>query len=471
VDEKEVLVGKIESMEASLDQMKLVVESQEHENANSKKVFADVNVEKDEAVAQFTLDIESLRNNLSEVVREKDDVVARSSAMERERDNVISKAEMIQSIVKERDDQIAKLRDDIESTRDQYKNKIHDLERQLDGYQSTAKVLEEELKDRAAIIIALEEEKNQGAISSTEDGTNRAAIEAEVAEMRASVALLEADLASSNEDREQLGAENEELFVQLGLLRQMKEEERASLEAQLAERDASPPNDDEMQSMRLQVDELTALCSERAHETEQKELRICEMTIEMERLRRNIELSRDEENTAMALVADLEAKISDLELRSVEKDGKIESLLLKLSSNPHEERRTNDEETRKLHNLLDAKEDELAACKSELSTMRRDIEGYRRELSENNEDVINRIAATTCSVSESLAGMSSQDVAESAEFMRSKIISLAVAVQSAENGRAEALDRVVNERERNAESLSKLGENLKRFYSTMACTD
>jgi len=290
--------------------------------------------------------------------------------------------------------------------------------------------------------------------------------------MRASVALLEADLASSNEDREQLGAENEELFVQLGLLRQMKEEERASLEAQLAERDASPPNDDEMQSTRPQVDELTALCSKRAHETEQKELRICEMTIEMESLRRNIELSRDEENTAMALVADLEAKISDLELRSVEKDEKIESLLLKLSSNPHEERRTNDdEETRKLHNLLDAKEDELAACKSELSTMRRDIEGYRRELSENNEDVINRIAATTCSVSESLAGMSSQDVAESAEFMRSKIISLAVAVQSAENGRAEALDRVVNERERNAESLSKLGENLKRFYSTMACTD
>lgn len=472
VDEKEVLVGKIESMEASLDQMKLVVESQEHENANSKKVFADVNAEKDEAVAQFTLDIESLRNDLSEVTREKDDVVARSSAIERERDNAISKAEMIQSIVKERDDQIAKLRDDIESTRGQYKNKIHDLERQLDGYQSTAKVLEEELKDRAAIIIALEEEKNQGTISSTEDGTNKAAIEAEVAEMRASVALLEADLASSNEDREQLGAENEELFVQLGLLRQMKEEERASLEAQLAERDASPPNDDEMQSTRLQVDELTALCSERAHETEHKELRICEMTIEMESLRRNIELSRDEENTAMALVADLEAKISDLELRSVEKDEKIESLLLKLSSNPHEERRTNDdEEMRKLHNLLDAKEDELAACKSELSTMRRDIEGYRRELSENNEDVINRIAATTCSVSESLAGVASQDVAESAEFMRSKIISLAVAVQSAENGRAEALDRVVNERERNAESLSKLGENLKRFYSTMACTD
>ena len=463
VDEKEVLIGKIESMEASLDQMKLVVESQEHENANSKKVFADVNAEKDEAVAQFTLDIESLRNDLSEVTRAKDDVVARSIDMERERDNALSKAEMIQSIVKERDDQIATLRDDIESTRGQCKNKIHDLERQLDGYQSTTKVLEEELKDKAAIIIALEEEKNQGAISSTEDGTDRAAMVAEVAEMRASVASLEADLASSNEDREQLGAENEELFVQLGLLRQMKEEERASLEAQLAERDASPPNDDEMQSMRLQVDELTALCSERAHETEQKELRICEMKTEMER-------RKDEENAAMALVADLEAKISDIELQLVEKDGKIESLLLKLSSDSHEERRTNDEETRKLQNLLDAKEDELAACKSELSTMRRDIEGYRRELSEN-EDVINRIAATTCSVSESLAGMSSQDVAESAEFMRSKIISLAVAVQSAENGRAEALDRVVNERERNAESLSKLGENLKRFYSTMACTD
>ena len=468
VDEKEVLIGKIESMEASLDQMKLVVESQEHENANSKKVFADVNAEKDEAVAQFTLDIESLRNDLAEATRAKDDVVARSIDMERERDNAMSKAEMIQSIVKERDDQIAKLRDDIESTRGQYKNKIHDLERQLDGYQSTIKVLEEELKDKAAIIIALEEEKNQGAISSTEDGTDRAAMVAEVAEMRASVASLEADLASSNEDREQLGAENEELFVQLGLLRQMKEEERASLEAQLAERDTSPPNDDEMQSMRLQVDELTALCSERAHETEQKELRICEMKTEMERLRRNI--SKDEENAAMALVADLEAKISDIELQLVDKDGKIESLLLKLSSDSHEERRTNDEETRKLQNLLDAKEDELAACKSELSTMRRDIEGYRRELSEN-EDVINRIAATTCSVSESLAGMSSQDVAESAEFMRSKIISLAVAVQSAENGRAEALDRVVNERERNAESLSKLGENLKRFYSTMACTD
>ena len=71
-------------------------------------------------------------------------------------------------------------------------------------------------------------------------------------------------------------------------------------------------------------------------------------------------------------------------------------------------------------------------------------------------------------MSESLANISCHDAAESVDLMRSHIMLLANAIQAAEIGRAEAMEMVAIEREENAQSLKKMAEHLKRFYSTIA---
>lgn len=350
------------------------------------------------------------------------------------------------------------------------------------------------------------EEQRRDAEASAESENVR--LVQEIAEATASIEALETELAESNETQEQLGLENEELFVQLGLLRQVNEDDRASFEAQLAERDVShsPESRDEIQSLRVQVDELTALCSERSREIAEKHGLIDELRNELKSLRRNEQLGKEEEKTAAALVEDLDAKILELEARLVDKETEIERLTDSLPNrdqNPSthlpsadakervvmleadiaskdaelnalkeqvDELHTSGNDAAALRSVLASKEEELSACNSELTSMRADLKACRNELAEN-EEVIGRLANVSRNISASLFEISSKDKAESIEFMRSQIISLATAVENAEIRRAEALDRVVQERQSHAESLRKLGDSVKRFYSALVSAE
>ena len=402
LNEKKVLEAKIEASEASLDQMKVTVESQEREQINSQKVDEDIIAEKDRALAKLISDNESLHNELAQIASARDEAVFQATVVEKERDEAMSRVEKTQRIVEERNDQIAKLQVDNDSARSYY-DKYRELERQVE-------ILEEEQKDKAAMIISLEEEQI------LKDANGRAALEAGIAEMKAHIASLEADLTTSNEEREQLGLENEELFVELGLLRDMNEKERIAFQAQL---ESNSSGNDELQSMKHQNGELRALCSERACAIEQKDNRIGELQTEIENLRQEIE------------------------------------------------RQPNEEEMQHLRSLVTAKDEELKTHEHAMETIRSEVDGCRRELAEK-EDAINRIEVTKFSVSESLENISSHDVAESVDLMRNNIMLLANAIQAAEIGRAEAMEMVAIEREENAESLKKMAEHLKRFYSSIA---
>mmetsp|Transcript_3569 Transcript_3569/g.4830 ORF Transcript_3569/g.4830 Transcript_3569/m.4830 type:complete len:81 (+) Transcript_3569:1374-1616(+) len=72
---------------------------------------------------------------------------------------------------------------------------------------------------------------------------------------------------------------------------------------------------------------------------------------------------------------------------------------------------------------------------------------------------------------EVLGGVSSKEEAGSSDFMCKQIIVLALALEQSELKRAEALDRVMKERKSNSDSLRRLGESVKRFYSTVCCGD
>jgi predicted RNase H-like nuclease (RuvC/YqgF family) len=61
--------------------------------------------------------------------------------------------------------------------------------------------------------------------------------------------------------------------------------------------------------------------------------------------------------------------------------------------------------------------------------------------------------------------------AEDVECLRSHIVSLARALERSENSRAEAIGRLVSEREAHANSLRRMSESVKRFYSTIGPTN
>jgi hypothetical protein len=61
----------------------------------------------------------------------------------------------------------------------------------------------------------------------------------------------------------------------------------------------------------------------------------------------------------------------------------------------------------------------------------------------------------------------SENDAESVEFMRERIVALAIALEKSEQSRAESIDRISVERRKHAESLHKVSENAQRFYSTL----
>lgn len=71
----------------------------------------------------------------------------------------------------------------------------------------------------------------------------------------------------------------------------------------------------------------------------------------------------------------------------------------------------------------------------------------------------------------SLQDLLAEAVLDSADYLRSQIVVLARALEKAELQRADALERIFTERKSNEESLRHLGESLKRFYSSVRCSD
>ena len=55
--------------------------------------------------------------------------------------------------------------------------------------------------------------------------------------------------------------------------------------------------------------------------------------------------------------------------------------------------------------------------------------------------------------------------------MRADIVALAQALERSEMGRAELIERIERERQTNADSLRRLTESVKRFYSTLSFGD
>ena len=95
---------------------------------------------------------------------------------------------------------------------------------------------------------------------------------------------------------------------------------------------------------------------------------------------------------------------------------------------------------------------------------------YRR-LSMELEETLGDQLQSTRTVTSQVLEYSSKEQAESVDIMRAHIISLAQALERSETQRANAIERLLNERKASADSLRRLGESVKRFYSSLSYRD
>lgn len=119
-------------------------------------------------------------------------------------------------------------------------------------------------------------------------------------------------------------------------------------------------------------------------------------------------------------------------------------------------RRASDAETRVAHLRAELASERAAVADrgNEVRALAERLEDARRRYEDDRDDLLADL-----------------DADESADLLRRRIVLLAHAVEHAEEGRADALDRVVEERRANAETIKRLKESVKRFYATLSCGD
>lgn len=110
---------------------------------------------------------------------------------------------------------------------------------------------------------------------------------------------------------------------------------------------------------------------------------------------------------------------------------------------------------------------EFSSSQNQLVSKEADYRRLSIELEETRGDQLESTRTATLQVLES----SSKEQAESVDTMRSHIITLAQALEQSETQRADAIERLLKERKANADSLRRLGESVKRFYSSLSYRD
>lgn len=115
-------------------------------------------------------------------------------------------------------------------------------------------------------------------------------------------------------------------------------------------------------------------------------------------------------------------------------------------------------------------ERELQALVSDLSNKHEELENKQQHVDKLSSELEHLRQAKKPPTTSQVLDLTT-DEAENAEKMRSQIISLARALEHSEVRRAVTIERLETERKANAESLRRLTESVKRFYSTLSMGD
>lgn len=231
---------------------------------------------------------------------------------------------------------------------------------------------------------------------------------AEMVELKERLVEAEQRLAQANQDVSSFRSESTELRRHLALLdEELKDFRRVSDQPT---KEPSGQSSAEMQSLRQQIEML-----------------------------KQQQIASSSETGAREEVIEREVHVLQQQMR--QKDSEINKL---------------ESEVQLLGSDLSNKHKELENKKQHVEELSSELEGLR---SQAHQSSTSRVLELT------------RDEAESVDKMRSQIISLAKALEQSEGRRAVAIERLEHERQANADSLRRLTDSVKRFYSTLSLGD
>ena len=333
-------------------------------------------------------------------------------------------------------------------------------------------------------------------------------------------------------ERGNLSEENDEMLVQFGVLKQQmdaSEHHVLELEKELTSmREARGLEDDEMNqelnSLQLEVQTLTeqinALSAENASLSELKQLeprcrdlseRCMQQEEELVQMRQSVQTVRSSDNAALEelrkRVQALESMCADKEDALASRDKELEALRRRIATMADksdleplqiELSRKNDalthqlarakaleEERESLLSQLDGANGRLVAVdgvpdlQRRIETLNSALQATRARLASKEAEVdrlssdMVRMESISRAVAETNGETSehSEGVASDIESLRAKVVSLAADLERSETRRAEALETLQLERNTHTESVRRLGESMKRFYTTVSLGD
>ena len=199
-------------------------------------------------------------------------------------------------------------------------------------------------------------------------------------------------------------------------------------------------------------------------------------------LQADLESEREQRSLLLASFTE-ESEQNTLKCREIDS---LKSTLLGLEqklqseAGQSERERSSSKEISKMRASAARKKDRIAALEQQLTTLSVELSSSQSHLV-NKESELQKISIafeklraeqlfTTQRVTlEVLGATTNKDAAESSDNMRTLIISLSKALENSESERAEAIECLLKERKANTDSLKRLGESVKRFYSTLNC--
>jgi chromosome segregation ATPase len=127
--------------------------------------------------------------------------------------------------------------------------------------------------------------------------------------------------------------------------------------------------------------------------------------------------------------------------------------------------------------IIEQLEDAASEFRSKLDEANSEKENYRISMSKDIDTLEDKVKALVSKlesteqhldrVLKSESGATAGKRIDEIDSLRSHVVSLATALERSENNRADAINRLVAEREKHAHSLRCMTENVKRFYSTV----
>jgi chromosome segregation ATPase len=424
--------------------------------------------QKDDVILSLTRELDTVKSQLSGFEELKAESV------------VISiKKEELRSMVEDLDLQRNELGRTVESQRetiDGLMNKLSDVRTDASSFQSRVAILEEACAIREEALQQKEEEIRELAGRTYNSTGSSTETSDEILKLRTRLSQMETMNQETTCRWHTLTAEHETARGELASTSTQivaLETSVERLEREMAQADEYARQQSEHQEE--QISNLTNALMDRKKELAETTKRNAAFAKEVDELRSQLDATRERALAAAVSSGGESTEIGILKDRVRSLEEQLETLIA--SSNAREE--SLGEEMSSLKRRIATKDGEALMLKNKVEALRGEVQGSRSQV-EGKVSELQQLAAEidnmrreqenipeTSQISALELLQRGKGNAENVENLRATVISLASALETSENLRADAIDRLLKERETYAVSLRHFSDSVKRFYHTL----